>query len=51
MDLQCILYIVNSSYAVKTPKDKVTCDIRDRDQTGGRETAFQTGVSRLKWKG
>ena len=26
MDLQCILYIANSSYAVKTPKDEVTCD-------------------------
>ena len=26
MDLQCILYIADSSYAVKTPKDKVTCD-------------------------
>ena len=26
MDLQCILCIANSSYAVKTPKDKVTCD-------------------------
>ena len=24
MDLQCILCIANSSYAVKTPKDKVT---------------------------
>ena len=26
MDLQCILCIVNSSSAVKTPKDEVTCD-------------------------
>ena len=26
MGLQCILYIANSSYAVKSPKDKVTCD-------------------------
>ena len=26
MDLQCILYIANSSYPVKTPKDEVTCD-------------------------
>ena len=26
MDLQCILCIANSSYAVKTPKDEVTCD-------------------------
>ena len=32
MDLQCsavnmdLLYIANSSYAVKTPKDEVTCD-------------------------
>ena len=26
MDLQCILYIADSSYAVKTPKDEVTCD-------------------------
>ena len=26
MDLQCILCIANSSYAVKTPKGKVTCD-------------------------
>ena len=26
MDLQCILCTVNSSYAVKTPKDEVTCD-------------------------
>ena len=26
MDLQCILYIANSSYAVKTPKDEVTCN-------------------------
>ena len=26
MDLQCILRIANSSYAVKTPKDEVTCD-------------------------
>ena len=26
MDLQCILCIANSSYAVKTPKDKVTWD-------------------------
>ena len=26
MDLQCIICIANSSYAVKTPKDKVTCD-------------------------
>ena len=26
MDLQYILCIANSSYAVKTPKDKVTCD-------------------------
>ena len=26
MDLKCILYIADSSYAVKTPKDKVTCD-------------------------
>ena len=26
MDLQCILCIANSSYAVKTSKDKVTCD-------------------------
>ena len=26
MDLQCILCIANSSYAVKTPKDSVTCD-------------------------
>ena len=25
MDLQCILCIANSSYAVKTPKDEVTC--------------------------
>ena len=27
MDLQCILCIANSSYAVKTPKDEVTCNI------------------------
>ena len=26
MDLQCILCIANSSYAVKTPKDEVSCD-------------------------
>ena len=26
MDLQCILCIANSSYAVKTPKDEVTCN-------------------------
>ena len=26
MDLQCILRIANSSYAVKTPKDEVTYD-------------------------
>ena len=26
MDLQCIVCIANSSYAVKTPKDEVTCD-------------------------
>ena len=26
MDLQYILYIANSSYAVKTPKDEVNCD-------------------------
>ena len=26
MDLQCILRIAKSSYAVKTPKDEVTCD-------------------------
>ena len=26
MDLQCILCITNSSYAVQTPKDKVTCN-------------------------
>ena len=26
MDLRCILCITNSSYPVKTPKDKVTCD-------------------------
>ena len=26
MDLQCILYIADSSYTVKTPKDKVTCN-------------------------
>ena len=26
MDLQCILYIADSSYVVKTPKDEVTCD-------------------------
>ena len=26
MDLQCIICIANSSYAVKTPKDEVTCD-------------------------
>ena len=26
MDVQCILCIANSSYAVKTPKDEVTCD-------------------------
>ena len=26
MDLQCILCITNSSYAVKTPKDEVTCN-------------------------
>ena len=26
MDLQSILFIANSSYAVKTPKDEVTCD-------------------------
>ena len=26
MDLQCILCIASSSYAVKTPKDKVTCN-------------------------
>ena len=26
MDLQCIVCITNSSYAVKTPKDEVTCD-------------------------
>ena len=26
MDLQCILCIANSSYAVKAPKDEVTCD-------------------------
>ena len=25
MDLQCILYIADSSYAVRTPKDEVTC--------------------------
>ena len=27
MVLQCILWIANSSYAVKTPKDEVTCYI------------------------
>ena len=27
MDLQCIVCIANSSYAVKTPKNEVTCDI------------------------
>ena len=26
MDRQCILCISSSSYAVKTPKDEVTCD-------------------------
>ena len=26
MDLRCILCIANNSYAVKTPKDEVTCD-------------------------
>ena len=26
MDLQCILCIANSSYVVKTPKDKVICN-------------------------
>ena len=26
MDLQCILCIANSSYAVRKPKDEVTCD-------------------------
>ena len=26
MDLQCILHIASSSYAVKTPKDQVTCN-------------------------
>ena len=26
VDLQCIICITNSSYAVKTPKDDVTCD-------------------------
>ena len=26
MSLQCILRIANSSYAVKTPKEEVTCD-------------------------
>ena len=26
MDLQCILCIANSSYAVETPKDDITCD-------------------------
>ena len=26
MDLQCILYITNASYAVKTTKDEVNCD-------------------------
>ena len=26
MDLQCILCIANSSYAVKTPKDEGTCN-------------------------
>ena len=26
MDLQCILCIANSSYAVKTPKDEEPCD-------------------------
>ena len=65
IDIQCILWTANGSYAVKTPKDEVTCNItknwkfghvslKTRDFEIKLENVRQplkTGVSRSIWEG